>query len=100
VPKLAISAINEEIVLHVARTARINLTPEEIRTFPAQLQEILAAFSKLSEIDTSDTKPSFHPIPLSNHTRDDEIKPSISNEDALRNTQHRKDNYFKGPSAI
>ena len=34
------------------------------------------------------------------HLREDVVKESLSQEDALKNSKHRTDIYFKGPKAI
>ena len=92
--------INEEVVMKVAKVARLNLSSAEIEKFTPQLKEILDSFSLLNEVDTKDTKMSIQPIPLKNALREDIPKECISVEDALKNTENKKDNYFKGPRAI
>jgi aspartyl-tRNA(Asn)/glutamyl-tRNA(Gln) amidotransferase subunit C len=92
--------INKELVKKVATVARLNLTNDEIDKFTPQLTEILDAFSKIDEIDTSGTKMSIQPVELKNALRQDIPKSCLSVDDALLNTEHKKDNYFKGPRAI
>jgi aspartyl-tRNA(Asn)/glutamyl-tRNA(Gln) amidotransferase subunit C len=92
--------IDEKLIKHVASVARLNLTETEIKEFIPQLKEILAAFSEIEKVDTKDTEPSFHPVELKNALREDIVKESISQEDALKNTVHKKDGYFKGPKVI
>lgn len=92
--------INKELVKKVAKVARLSLTEEELAKFTPQLKEILEAFSLIDEVDTSKTEMSIQPVPLQNALREDIPKECLSVEDALKNTQHKKDNYFKGPRAI
>ena len=92
--------IDEKLIKHVAKVARLNLTETEIKEFLPQLKEILDTFSKIQEVDTKKTEPSFQPVELKNALREDIVKKSISQEDALKNTQHKKDGYFKGPKVI
>ncbi len=92
--------INKELILQVAKNARLELTEPEIKEFEKDFKDILDAFSKISEVDTKNIKESFHPIEIKNHLRKDEIKESLSQEDALKNSKHRTDIYFKGPKAI
>ncbi len=92
--------IDKELIKHVAEVARLDLTEKEIEEFLPQLKEILAAFSQIQEIDTENTKPSFHPVVLKDSMREDIPKASLSNEDTLKNTQHKKDGYFKGPKVV
>ena len=75
-------------------------TRKEIKEFTPQLKEILDMFSQLDQIDTKNTLPSFHPIKLENVTREDTLKPSLTQEQALSLTKHKQDGYFKGPKIL
>jgi len=92
--------VDKKLLLRVAENARLNLTEAEIKEFTPQLQEILKAFSKLDKLDVSKENPSFQPIPLKNVTRKDAIEKCLSQEEALKNTKHKKDGYFLGPKAM
>lgn len=92
--------INKELIKKVAENARLKLTDKEIEEFTPQLKEILNAFSKIDKVDTSKTKASVQPVEIKNVLREDEIEPSLSQDEALANTKHKKDGYFKGPRAI
>jgi aspartyl-tRNA(Asn)/glutamyl-tRNA(Gln) amidotransferase subunit C len=92
--------VDKELLENVARLARLKLTPAEIKKFQPQLKEILDAFSKLDEVNTKDTEPSFHPVELKNQMREDKEEAVIGQEKALKNTKHKKDGYFKGPKAV
>ena len=54
--------ITREDVLHVAKLARLALSEEEIERFQGQLDAILQAVSKVSELDLSDVPPTSHPL--------------------------------------
>lgn len=92
--------IDKALIGHIADLARLKLTEAEIKKFLPQLKEILESFSKLDEVNTDNTKPSFQPVELENMTREDKIKPCLSQEEALCNAKEKKEGYFKGPMAI
>jgi len=92
--------VDRELIKHVADISKLNLTEAEIKEFLPQLKEILDAFYEIQKINTDNTKPSYRPIELMNVVREDIPKKSLSNEDALKNTIHKKDGYFKGPRII
>lgn len=92
--------INKELILKVAKNARLNLSESEIKEFEKDFKEILDIFSEISKIDTKDIKESFHPIEIRNHLREDKVKKSLTQEEALKNSNHRTEIYFKGPKAI
>lgn len=91
---------DKETIRHVAGLARISLSEEEIGGFASDFAEILKIFSKLDEIDTRDTEPSFHPIKIEGRMREDSVGKSLDREEALSLTRHRKNIHFKGPRTI
>jgi aspartyl-tRNA(Asn)/glutamyl-tRNA(Gln) amidotransferase subunit C len=92
-------AISRDEVLHVARLARLALTDEEVERLGAQLNAIIEAVGKVSELDLSDVEPTAHPLELVNVWADDEPRDSLSNEDALSNAPDREAGFFRVPPA-
>ncbi|MDP2974182.1 MAG: Asp-tRNA(Asn)/Glu-tRNA(Gln) amidotransferase subunit GatC [Candidatus Diapherotrites archaeon] len=92
--------VDKELLLRVAVNARLNLSEEEISKFLPQLQEILAAFGKLDELDVSKEQPSFQPIKLVNVMREDKTGKCLSQKEALQNTKNKKEGYFLGPKVV
>ncbi len=92
--------ITPDLVKRVAANARLKLKEEEIKKFAAEMKEILATFEKLSEVDTKDVEPSFHPIPVKNVAREDKPGKCVDREDALSLTPHKKNGYFRGPKVL
>jgi aspartyl-tRNA(Asn)/glutamyl-tRNA(Gln) amidotransferase subunit C len=90
-------AITREDVLHVARLARLALSEEEIERLGAQLNDILAAVSKVSELDLSDVEPTSHPLDLVNVFGEDEPRPSLPLDEALANAPERERGFFRVP---
>ncbi len=87
-------------VSHIAHLARLELTEEELEKFSIQLSKILSYMDKLNELDTSNIEPTSHVIPIKNVFRDDVVFPSLSSEEALRNSPERTDNFFRVPRII
>ena len=92
--------INKDLILKVAKNARLNLTESEVDEFLPQFKEILDTFSKISEINVKHIKASFQPIEIKNAVREDKIETCLTQEEALKNTQHKSNGYFKGPKVI
>ncbi|MBD3313931.1 Asp-tRNA(Asn)/Glu-tRNA(Gln) amidotransferase subunit GatC [Candidatus Woesearchaeota archaeon] len=92
--------VDKELILKVAQNARLELSEAEIEEFLPQLNEVLEFFSHIDLVDTKGIEPSMQPVELRNVLREDVVKPSLSQEDALKNTEHKKDSYFKGPRAV
>lgn len=93
-------AATEIDVKYVAHLARLSLTADEEQKFGAQLGQILGYIEKLNELDVSQVEPTAHAMPLVNVTRPDEVRPSISNEDALRNAPAKANGLFIVPKIV
>ena len=90
-------AIDRKQLLHVARLARLELREDEIERLEGQLNDILAAVSKVSELDLSDVPPTSHPLDVVNVWEEDEPRPCLTVEEALANAPEREGAYFKVP---
>ncbi|HEY4976692.1 MAG TPA: Asp-tRNA(Asn)/Glu-tRNA(Gln) amidotransferase subunit GatC [Gaiellaceae bacterium] len=92
-------AISREQVLHVAKLARLALSEEEVDRFSEQLNAILEAIGKVSELDLSDVPPTSHPLELINVVDPDEPRPSLARENALANAPESEANAFRVPAS-
>jgi aspartyl-tRNA(Asn)/glutamyl-tRNA(Gln) amidotransferase subunit C len=87
-------------VRYVAHLARLDLTPEEEQKYGAQLSQVLGYIEKLNELDVTNVEPTAHAVPLVNVTRPDEPRPSLSNEEALRNAPAKANGLFVVPGIL
>lgn len=91
--------MEEDKLKQVSDNARIRLTEDEVDTFSNDLDDVLEKFESLQEVDVEDTEPAFHPVELNEETRADQKGSSLSQEEALSNSENTERGYFKGPSA-
>ncbi len=92
--------ISREDVEHVAWLARIELSEEEKPLFTEQFNQILDFFKKIDEVDTEEVPPTYHVLDLVNVYRRDEIGPSLSTEEALKNAPKGEKRFFKAPRIV
>ena len=85
---------------HVARLARLHLTPGEKDRLRAQLGLILEHAAKVGEVAAADVPPTAYAIPRSNVFRPDVVGPSLSRDDALSNAPDAEDHRFKVPRIV
>ncbi|MFE4714090.1 MULTISPECIES: Asp-tRNA(Asn)/Glu-tRNA(Gln) amidotransferase subunit GatC [unclassified Paenibacillus] len=93
-------SITVKDVQHVAKLARLQLSPEEEATFTEQMNAILQYAEKLNELNTENVKPTTHVLQVSNVMRDDVVKDSLSQEEALLNAPDQEDGQFKVPAVL
>lgn len=89
--------IDKDIINQVASKSNLYLTDKEKEKIRPEIEEVLKAFSKINELDTKNVERSLHPVIIEGETRGDEEGNSLSNEQALSLTTHKKDKYFRGP---
>jgi aspartyl-tRNA(Asn)/glutamyl-tRNA(Gln) amidotransferase subunit C len=90
-------AISRDDVLHVAALARLDLTEEEVGRLEQQLNAILEAVSKVSELDLTDVPPTSHPLDVVNVFGADEPRPSLPLDDVFANAPAHEDDLFRVP---
>ena len=87
-------------IRYIADLARISLTPEEEARLGSQLGSILGYVEQLRAVDVSGIEPTSHAFPLVNVTRPDEVRDSLSQEEALRNAPHSGHGLFIVPKIV
>ena len=94
------AAISRDDVAHLAKLARIEMTPAELDHMANELEQILGAVKRVQEVATSDIAPTSHPLSMSNVFRDDVVKPSLTNDEALSGAPAQADERFKVPQIL
>ncbi|MDU2064052.1 MAG: Asp-tRNA(Asn)/Glu-tRNA(Gln) amidotransferase subunit GatC [Sporomusaceae bacterium] len=92
--------ITNEDVKQVALLSRLDIAEDQIETFASQLSAILDYAESLSSLDTADTPPMAHVLPIQNVMRADEVKPSLARELAQQNAPEPEDGYFRVPKVV
>jgi aspartyl-tRNA(Asn)/glutamyl-tRNA(Gln) amidotransferase subunit C len=82
-------------VEHVARLARLGISPEEVVRYRDQLINILHHIEALNRADTSTVPATAHPLEERNVMREDVLEPSLPVDAVLQNAPSREDSYFK-----
>lgn len=82
-------------ISHVAKLANLTLSKDEEEKLGRQLEETLEYVNQLEKIDTKGAEPTSQVTGLENVTREDEVTPSLSQEEALTNTKSKYNGLFK-----
>jgi aspartyl-tRNA(Asn)/glutamyl-tRNA(Gln) amidotransferase subunit C len=93
-------AITIKDVEHIAKLAKLEFTDAEKEKFTHQLNQILDYMDHLNSLDTGNVEPLSHVIELSNVFRQDEVKPGVPTEEALKNAPEKNEQFFKVPKVI
>ena len=92
--------ITRDDVAHVARLARLELTPEELDRFTAQLGDVLGHAEDIEALDLDGVEPMAHPIPLRNVMRADQPAPCLDRDEVLAQAPAAEDGRFRVPRIL
>ncbi len=78
--------------------ARIGLEPDDEDFYAEQLSGILGHIDRLQQLDTEDIPPTAQVVEIASRLRDDEPRPSLTQEEALANAPAPVDGFFRVPA--
>ncbi len=87
-------------VEHIARLARLKLSPEEIEKLTPEMAVVIEYFEQLQLVDTDGVEPRDQFITAENVFRDDVVRPSLTREQALDNAPESDGEFFQVPKVI
>jgi aspartyl-tRNA(Asn)/glutamyl-tRNA(Gln) amidotransferase subunit C len=93
-------SIARDEVAHLARLARLDLAPEELDRLAAELDVILGAVARVSEVAADDIPPTSHAVPLTNVFRADDLRPSLPRDEVLAEAPAAEADRFRVPRIL
>lgn len=95
-------AITKKDVKHVAKLAKLKLTPKEIDKYTTQLSKVIKNISKLQEVKTDDVSQTSRTLDLKNVTSEDviDVEEVLSADEATSNSSNIHNNYFVTKAVI
>jgi aspartyl-tRNA(Asn)/glutamyl-tRNA(Gln) amidotransferase subunit C len=93
-------AFDRDTVAHLARLSRLELTDEELTHFGEQLEVILGAVARVSEVAAEDVPPTTHAVPVVNVSRPDVVTPSLDRAEVLAAAPAAEDDRFRVPRIL
>ena len=87
-------------VKYVAHLARLSLSPDEEQKLGEQLNNIIGFVEQLKSVDVSGVEATAHAVPTVNVTRADEVLPSLSHYEAMRNAPKQSNGLFIVPKIV
>ena len=92
--------ITKETVKQVASLARLHIADEDLEGFTKNLEDILRYVDQLAKLDVAQVKPTTHVLKLENVYREDKVKPSLTQKEALSFSVESHNGSFKVPKVI
>ena len=92
--------VTDELVNKIAHLARLEFKDGEKDAIKKDMQQMIAFIDKLNELDTTGVEPLIHMTDNINSLREDEVKGTITREEALMNAPLHDEQFFKVPKVI
>ena len=92
--------VNDTLIEKLAHLSRLKFDDAEKAAIKNDLQSMISFVEKLNELDTTGVEPLTHMSENINVLREDEVKVSITREEALKNATLHDDRFFKVPKVI
>lgn len=92
--------VNDALINNLSQLARLEFNDEEREEIKNDLQKMISFIDKLNELDTSGVEPLLHLSDNINALREDEVKGSISRDEAFKNAPLHDEQFFKVPKVI
>lgn len=92
--------VNDALIDKLAHLARLKFDLNEKEEIKKDLRKMIAFVEKLNELDTTGVEPLLHMSTETNVLREDEVKGSISREEALKNAPQHDEQFFTVPKVI
>ena len=94
------ASITRDEVAHLAHLARLDLTEDELDHYASQLDVIIGAVARVSEVAAQDIPPTSHSVPLTNVLRDDVTTGCLTPPEALAGAPATEDDRFRVPRIL
>lgn len=92
--------VNDKLIDKLAHLSRLQFDEKEKTEIKNDLQRMIGFVEKLNELDLENVEPMLFMSTETNVFRDDEIKGSVSREEAFKNAPMHDETFFKVPKVI
>ena len=92
--------VTDALVDKLAHLSRLEFDATAKESIKNDLQRMISFVEKLDELDLTGTEPLLHMSENVNILRNDEVKGSVSREEALKSAPEHDDKFFKVPKVI
>lgn len=96
----SLKTVSKERIARLAYLARIELSEQEKAELAAQLNRILDSFKALDSVNLEGVEPTYHAIDVTNMLREDEVKPCLSQAEALATAKKTEKGFFVAPKIV
>lgn len=93
-------SVTKKDVEYVADLARLSFSEQQKESLIQDLNSVLGYMEKLNSLNTDDVDIIVNPVYIENKFREDEIKPSMSEKEVIKNAPQKLEEYIVVPKVI
>ena len=94
------SSLSRDDLAKLAGLARIEMSEEELVSLSSQFGMILDAVARVQEVNLEGVIATSHPQPIQNVFREDQVRPSLTPEQALSGAPAQEEQRFRVPQIL
>ncbi len=93
-------SITKEKIAELAEIAKIALSEEETESIFKDGNELLKQMDKMLSMELDNVEPMINVLDITTPLREDVVRPSLSADEALKNSSLRDKEFFKVPKVL
>ena len=92
--------ITKETVQYIASLSRLHISEDKVEGMRKNLEDILGYVDKLGRLNVDNVKPTTHVLQIQNVFREDQVRPSLKQQDVMTLAVEHHNGSFKVPRVI
>ena len=92
--------VTDKLIEDLALLSRLHFSDAEKESIKKELKQMIEFVDKLGEVEVEGIEPLMHMSDATNRLREDEVKGSVSREEAMKNAPESDGIYFRVPKVI
>ena len=92
--------VTDKLIEDLALLSRLHFSDTEKESIKKELKQMIEFVDKLGEVEVEGIEPLMHMSDATNRLREDEVKGSVSREEAMKNAPESDGIYFRVPKVI
>ncbi|MEK7177630.1 MAG: Asp-tRNA(Asn)/Glu-tRNA(Gln) amidotransferase subunit GatC [Patescibacteria group bacterium] len=92
--------ISKDLINSLSKLAKINLTKEQEEKYAGEFASVMGYMDEIKNLDVEDIPETSRVSDEGNVLREDVIKPSLSQEQSLKNSKNTSNGYFLVPQIL
>lgn len=92
--------VDDKTIEYISILAKLELSEAEKETAKQDMSQMLTYIGELNKLNTDETEPMTHILPIRNRFREDEITNPEDRENMLANAPKKKEGSFQVPKTI